>query len=119
MADTQHVSRALVSRAVRDVSNYFYAHRNEYIRWPKTSAEKIANATKFYRHKIKKTPQRTPRVIGVVDGTHVPIVKPTENESCFVNKSSYHSINTTVCSTFLSSPSPLLFHVMPLTSYSA
>ena len=90
--DTQHVSKALCSRAVRDVSNYFYKNAKEYIHWPASLEEKIDKAKLFYQHKD----QKTPRVIGLVDGTHVPILRPKTNESCYVNRKNYHSINTTV-----------------------
>ena len=90
--DTQHVSTSLVGRAVRDVSDYFYNHQKQYIRWPATLAEKITNAHRFYNHKKGKKPQ----IIGIVDGTHIAIKKPQKNESTYVNRKSYHSINATV-----------------------
>ena len=90
--DTQHVSIALVSRAVKDVSDYFFEHASEYIRFPETMAEKIDNASDFFRQKE----QHTPKIIGCVDGTHIPLVRPKQNESCYVNRKGYHSINTTV-----------------------
>ena len=86
------MSKALVSRAVRDVSDYFYENQKEYIRWPETFREKMEIAKKFSAHKNQKTPQ----VIGCVDGTHIPIISPKVNESCYVNRKGYHSINTTV-----------------------
>ena len=91
-ADSQHVSKALVSRAVRDVSDYFYQNAAQYIHWPASFEEKLAKAKMFYQHKG----QKTPRVIGLVDGTHVAILRPKVNESCYVNRNNYHSINTTV-----------------------
>ena len=81
-----------MSRAVRDVSDYFYAHAKEYLHWPNSFAEKLKKAKEFYQHKR----QRTPSVIGLVDGTHIPIVRPHINESCYVNRKGYHSINATV-----------------------
>ena len=92
VGDSQHVSKAVVSRCVKDVAHYFYKHATEYIHWPKSFGEKLMNAKKFYKHQD----QHTPNVIGIVDGTHVPILTPKINESCYVNRKSYHSINATV-----------------------
>ena len=35
---------------------------------------------------------RFPQVIGVVDGTHIPIIKPKESPSDYYNKNGYYSI---------------------------
>lgn len=92
IGDTQHVSKSLVGRAVKDVSDFFYAHQADYIRWPESLPEKIDNAAKFLKHKNTGTPH----IIGIVDGTHIAIKTPDTNESCYVNRKGYHSINTTV-----------------------
>ena len=34
-----------------------------------------------------------PGVLGLVDGTHIRIQKPSENEADYVNRHFYHSIN--------------------------
>ena len=34
-----------------------------------------------------------PKVLGCVDGSHIPIVAPTTNGSLYVNRKGYHSIN--------------------------
>ncbi|KAK3557673.1 hypothetical protein QTP70_033030, partial [Hemibagrus guttatus] len=34
-----------------------------------------------------------PNVVGCIDGTHIPIIAPSENEADFVNRRSIHSIN--------------------------
>ena len=86
------MSKALVSRSIRDVSNYFYKHASDYIHWPLAFEEKLQKAKDLFQHKK----QGTPRVIGMVDGTHIPILRPKVNESCYVNHKNYHSINTTV-----------------------
>ncbi|XP_055852085.1 putative nuclease HARBI1 isoform X2 [Episyrphus balteatus] len=39
---------------------------------------------------------RIPGVIGCVDGTHIMILRPTENEHIFFNRKGRHSINTMV-----------------------
>lgn len=40
-----------------------------------------------------------PGVIGCVDGTHVAIVPPKNQEHIYVNRKNYHSINTQLVST--------------------
>ena len=90
--DSQHVSKALVSRAVADVSDYYYDHSAEYLQWPGTFQKKVENAHAFFTHRN----QKKPGVVGMVDGTHIAILSPKINESCYVNRKHYHSINTTV-----------------------
>lgn len=42
-----------------------------------------------------------PNVIGLIDGTHVPLaVVPNEVENGYVNHKGFHSINTQIVSTF-------------------
>jgi hypothetical protein len=70
----QKVSKALVSLAPR------------YIKWP--SEEEIINIkTEFFKV------AGFPGVVGCIDGTHVKIQGPSENEPAFVNRKDYHSIN--------------------------
>ena len=38
-----------------------------------------------------------PNVVGAVDGTHIRIQAPTQNEDDYVNRKGYHSINVQVC----------------------
>ncbi|XP_018025936.1 putative nuclease HARBI1, partial [Hyalella azteca] len=37
-----------------------------------------------------------PRIIGAIDGTHVPIKAPTDDEAIFVNRKKFHSLNIQV-----------------------
>ena len=34
-----------------------------------------------------------PTVIGAIDGSHIRIIAPSENENAYVNQKRYHSIN--------------------------
>lgn len=38
-----------------------------------------------------------PNVVGLIDCTHIQIKRPSMNEPAYVNRMSYHSINTQVC----------------------
>ena len=35
-----------------------------------------------------------PGVIGAIDGTHIKIIAPSQDEDVFVNRKKFHSINT-------------------------
>lgn len=54
------------------------------------------------RHEVQRKQQRFmevagfPGVVGVIDGTHVGIVAPTEHEREYVNRRRFHSINVQV-----------------------
>lgn len=37
-----------------------------------------------------------PGVVGVIDGTHVRIIAPSEDEAVFVNRKNFHSINVQI-----------------------
>ena len=34
-----------------------------------------------------------PKVLGCIDGSHIPIIAPSINEPLYVNRKGYHSIN--------------------------
>ena len=37
-----------------------------------------------------------PRIIGVIDGTHIRIKAPTKDPTAYVNRKKFHSLNTQV-----------------------
>ena len=37
-----------------------------------------------------------PRIIGVIDGTHIRIRAPTKNPIAYINRKKFHSLNTQV-----------------------
>ena len=37
-----------------------------------------------------------PGVVGAIDGTHIPIIAPNENEHLYVGRKGYHTINVQV-----------------------
>ena len=54
---------------------------------PRTSSEREILKHGFYNI------ARFPGVLGCVDGTHIPIVAPVEDEYAYVNRKNFHSIS--------------------------
>ena len=79
--------KSTVSRVVCRVTQALAAKLGDFIRFPSTRAE---------RDEIKQGLFRVggfPCAIGCIDGTHVRITAPHENEPDYVNRKGYHSIN--------------------------
>ena len=79
--------KSTVSRVVRRVTQALAAKLGDFIRFPSTRAE---------RDEIKQGLFRVggfPCAIGCIDGTHVRITAPHQNEPDYVNRKGYHSIN--------------------------
>lgn len=90
IGDTFGYDKATVSRIVRRVSLALAEKRDNFIKFPTTVAEKRVIRDGLYEL------GGFPGVIGLVDGTHVRILAPTNNEANFVNRKGYHSINVQV-----------------------
>ena len=87
VGDTVGVDKSTVSRVVTNVSLALAAKQQDYIKWPKEQQE-VSNAkAAFYQR------GRFPCVIGCVNGTHIRIQAPNENEHNYVNRLGFHSIN--------------------------
>ena len=87
IGDTVGVDKSTVSRAVHDVSQLLSAKQSMFIKWPTTAAVINENRNGFYRRR------RFPETIGCIDGTQIRIIAPSKNESDFVNRKGFHSIN--------------------------
>ena len=85
--DTFGVDKSTVSRAVYNVPQLLSAKHNEFIKWPTNAAVIRENKNGFYRRR------RCPGVIGCIDGTHIRIIAPSNNENDFVNRKGFDSIN--------------------------
>lgn len=79
--------KATVSRVVRRVTVALAGKMDQFVKFPRTRDER--NEVKQGLHKLAGFPC----AIGCVDGTHVEIKGPTENEPDYVNRKGYHSIN--------------------------
>ncbi|XP_053378145.1 putative nuclease HARBI1 [Mercenaria mercenaria] len=86
IGDIHGVSKSSVSRAVRRTTAAICSLRDRYIKFPRNDAARAI-------HKEFYNIARFPKVIGVIDGTQIKIKGPKENETDFVNRKGYHSIN--------------------------
>ncbi|CAG2243342.1 HARBI1 [Mytilus edulis] len=76
--------KGTVSRIVSDVLTSLCNKRNQFIKWPRNVEETRGD---FYRL------SGFPNVLGAIDGTHVRIQAPSEDEASFVNRKGVHSVN--------------------------
>ncbi|CAC5400558.1 HARBI1 [Mytilus coruscus] len=79
--------KATVSRVLTKFTDALIAKRDQFIKWPCTPDKLNATKNGFY----EKT--GFPNVIGCVDGTHVRIQAPEDDEPSFVNRKGFHSVN--------------------------
>ena len=86
--DALGASKSSVSRAVHSVSRSIIRHlSSDAIHFPVSDNELRQQNQQFYEV------AHLPRVVGVIDCTHVALRRPFQNENVFVNRKGYHSIN--------------------------
>lgn len=78
------LNKGTVSRIVSDVLDSLCAKRNEFIKWPRNMNE---TRGEFYQT------SGFPNVLGAIDGTHIHIQAPAEDEPSYVNRKGVHSVN--------------------------
>jgi hypothetical protein len=90
--DIHGISQPSVSRCISQVIHSLSRPHivQRYIKFPKTQQELQDFEREFYGT------ASFPNVFGVIDGTHVQLQAPTQNEEVYVNRMNYHSINTQV-----------------------
>lgn len=81
------VSQATVSRTVNTVVDSIIAHANEWIKFPTTNRE-IAEAKQLWQRKYT-----FPTAIGVIDCTHVGILKPKLHGDEYINRKGKSTLN--------------------------
>ncbi|XP_026012830.1 putative nuclease HARBI1 [Astatotilapia calliptera] len=89
IGDAEHVSKATVCRAVRNVTVALKRLLYTFVVFP---GHRPTRFIKEGFHKIAGFPG----VIGCIDGTHIPIIAPSANEGDYVNRKSVHSINVQI-----------------------
>ena len=87
---TLKIDKSKVCRTITRVTKALLKLRNEMIYWPSEEecasiATELCNSHNF------------PCVAGLIDGTHIKVLRPKEHEAAFVNRKDYHSINVQVC----------------------
>ena len=87
VGDTVGVDKSTVSRTVERVSTALAAKAGRFIKWPSADKKKEIKTGFFEKGGF-------PGVIGCIDGTHVRVAAPSEDEPSYVNRKGYHSINT-------------------------
>jgi hypothetical protein len=87
VGDTLSFDKSTVSRVVDSVTDALMARKDQHIKWP-MEIQQLNNIKEGFYKKA-----HFPNVIGCVDGTHVRIQSPTEDEPSYVNRKGYHSIN--------------------------
>uniref|UniRef100_UPI00358FC806 putative nuclease HARBI1 n=1 Tax=Myxine glutinosa TaxID=7769 RepID=UPI00358FC806 len=87
--DTVHISQPSLCRIISQVNNALLPLMGRAVKFP--SPENIQDiGADFYGI------ANFPGVMGVIDGTHVWILGPTQHEWRYVNRKNYYSINTQV-----------------------
>lgn len=90
IADTVGVTQPSVSNAITSVTEAFYHKAISEIKMPTEPLEinrKIQDFAKIAQF---------PRVMGAIDGTHIPIKAPYDAEHVYINRKNFHSLNIQV-----------------------
>ena len=97
--DLHGVSRFTASRCMHKVARAIYQHKDEFIQWPLDAHSTTAIKTDFFEYSaVNNRYKGMPGVLGAVDGTHIKIATPTEDEAIFVNRKNCHTINAQIVS---------------------
>ena len=85
MSDKFNITQSSVYRIIKRILNDITYISSKYIKWP-TPQQKLYNARKF----LNKSGQRN--VIGVIDGCHIKIQKPSTHGDNYLNRKGYFSL---------------------------
>ena len=95
IGDLHGISRFSAARCIHRVSRVIGCHEVEFIEWSFNDDRLQELKKNFYDYSsVEDRHIRMPGVLGAIDGTHIRIATPVKNESIFVNRKNYHSINT-------------------------
>lgn len=88
------LSQPTVSRCVRKVALALAELKNQFIKFPTNVREINKQQQLFYNYK------GIPNLVSLIDGSHIRIICPRQNEEAYVNRHSPHSINTQIVCDF-------------------
>ncbi|XP_046432592.1 putative nuclease HARBI1 [Neodiprion fabricii] len=86
ICDRFNVGRATAVRAVRRVTRALFKRAPLFIKWP--TGDNAAAVMRGFEESSS-----FPKVIGAIDGTHIRINAPKEDQRDYVNRKGYHSIH--------------------------
>ncbi len=88
VGDAHSLSDSSVCRVVKKVTSAINVHLfREVVRWPERLEDRRDIAERFYKF------ARMPCISGCIDGTLIPIIRPSEYEEQFVDRKGQHSLN--------------------------
>ena len=85
--DFMHVSQPTVSRVFSSFVNSIVSKALQFIHMPRNEMEIAENTSDFQQI------AEMPKVVGAVDGSHIPMIAPAYDEYAYVNRKQFHSIN--------------------------
>ncbi|KAF7997433.1 hypothetical protein HCN44_006004 [Aphidius gifuensis] len=86
VSDRFNVTLSSSHRVLLQTLNFIISLQNEYVQWPNTHQEKQLISDQF------RDIQGIDGIIGAIDGSHIKIVRPIENQRDYYNRKMYHSI---------------------------
>lgn len=86
VSDRFNVTESSAHRVLQQTLHFLISLKDEYISWPHDLADKQEISQGF------EDLQGIGNVIGAIDGTHIRIVRPMENQRDYYNRKKYHSI---------------------------
>lgn len=89
VADGFNISQSVVSKIVNQVVNLWSEHISEFVSFP-TDQQELKRMKQGFYHLNNAN---FPCVVGAIDGTHVRCSPHEENESDYVNRKGFYSIN--------------------------
>lgn len=90
IGDSVGIDQSSVSRVIDTVTHILCEKASREIKMPTSAVDSNRTVQDFRRI------ANFPRVIGAIDGTHIRIKAPHENEEVFVNRKQFHSLNVQV-----------------------
>ncbi|XP_045133082.1 putative nuclease HARBI1 [Portunus trituberculatus] len=90
LADTYGLTQGCVSRVINRVKDVLYTASHRETRIPRGLEEAKVTKRKLYGI------ANFPNVIGIIDGTHIPIAAPPVDEELYINRKNFHSLNIQV-----------------------